>query len=118
MDAPAGSQVTLGDALGPLATRTIREQRRCIQVVALLKWGGKVLRGGGSGDRRVTATSRPLPVCMEDGVGDDVFYSENRFAQEEGEVSLGCVGIYVNDVYAMTAHDSCMCTRQLHGLFQ
>jgi hypothetical protein len=45
-------------------------------------------------------------------------YSENRFAQEEGEVRIGCVGIYVNDVYAMTAHDSCMCTRQLHGLFQ
>jgi hypothetical protein len=47
-----------------------------------------------------------------------ITYSENRFAQEEGEVTIGCVGIYVNDVYAMAAHDSCMCTRQLHGLFQ
>jgi hypothetical protein len=46
-------------------------------------------------------------------------YSENRFAQEEeGEVTISCLGIYVNDVYAMTAHDSCMCTRQLYGLFQ
>jgi hypothetical protein len=46
-------------------------------------------------------------------------YSEKRFAQEEEEkVTIGCVGIYVNDVYAMTAHDSCMCTRQLHGLLQ
>jgi hypothetical protein len=42
----------------------------------------------------------------------------NRFAQEEGEVTIHCLGIYVNDVYAMTAHDSCMCTRQLGGLFQ
>jgi hypothetical protein len=43
--------------------------------------------------------------------------SENRFAQEAGEVTIGCVGIYVNDLYALTAHGS-MCTRQLHGLFQ
>jgi hypothetical protein len=33
-------------------------------------------------------------------------------------VTISCLGIYVNDVYAMTAHDSCMCTRQLYGLFQ
>jgi hypothetical protein len=57
----------------------------------------------------------PYKVWLTSVVCD---YSENRFAQEEGEVTIGCLGIYVNDVYAMTAHDSCMCTRQLYGLFQ
>jgi hypothetical protein len=37
-------------------------------------------------------------------------YWGNRFAQEVGEVTICCVGIYVNDVYAVAAYDSCMCT--------
>jgi hypothetical protein len=41
-------------------------------------------------------------------------YEEKIFAQGEGEVTIGCADIYiVNDVYAVAAYDSCICTRQL-----
>jgi hypothetical protein len=45
-----------------------------------------------------------------------ITYWKKRVAQEEGEGTLGCVGINVNDGYAASAHDSCTCTR-LPGLF-
>jgi hypothetical protein len=40
-------------------------------------------------------------------------YEEKIFAQGEGEVTIGCADIcYVNELYAVAAYDSCICTGQ------
>jgi hypothetical protein len=42
-----------------------------------------------------------------------ILFAKYIFARGEGEVTVGGVGIYGNDVYAVAAHNSCICTRQL-----
>jgi hypothetical protein len=69
-----------------------------------------------------TRTQRPdqanAPVVHAVLHGLTLMYCENIIAQGEGEVTIGCIGTDVNDVYAVGAHNSFTCTRRLIGLFQ